>query len=88
MTTKEFKLTSKSQVTIPDMIKEALGISAGDSIVFDVQKDVVRILPSRRNSVNIMTLSRKYRTVPPKPVSVEAMDAVIRKGWGKVAVAV
>ncbi|GEM_PF-6369951 len=87
MMTREFKLTSKSQVTIPDMIKEALGIGAGDSIVFDVRKDVVRILPSRRHAVDIMTLSRKYRTVPPRPVSVEAMDEVIRKGWGKAAVA-
>ena len=39
MTTKEFKLTTKSQVTIPETIKEVLGISAGDAIVFDVNKD-------------------------------------------------
>ena len=79
MTTKEFKLTSKSQVTIPETIKAALGIGAGDSIVFDVNKDVVRILPSRRRSVNIMTLSEKYKTTPRKPVSLEAMDEAIGK---------
>jgi AbrB family looped-hinge helix DNA binding protein len=83
MTTREFKLTSKSQVTIPDTIKEALGISAGDSIVFDVNKDVIRILPFRRRSVDIMTLSAKYRTTPRKPVSLQDMDEAIRKAWSK-----
>jgi bifunctional DNA-binding transcriptional regulator/antitoxin component of YhaV-PrlF toxin-antitoxin module len=79
MTTKEFKLTMKSQVTIPDSIKDVLGISAGDSIVFDVHKDVVRILPSRKRAVDIMTLSQKYKTMPKKPVSVEDMDEAIRR---------
>ena len=87
MITKEFKLTSKSQVTIPDTIKEALGISAGDAIVFDVNKDVIRILPFRRRSVDIMTLSQKYRTTPKKPVSVEDMDETIRKAWNKTGTA-
>ncbi|MBF0387950.1 MAG: AbrB/MazE/SpoVT family DNA-binding domain-containing protein [Candidatus Omnitrophica bacterium] len=81
MTTKEFKLTSKSQVTIPDTIKEALGISAGDAIVFDVNKDVIRILPFRRRSVDLMTLSQKYKTTPRKPVSLEDMEETIRKAW-------
>ena len=83
MTTKEFKLTSKSQVTIPETIKEALGISAGDAIVFDVNKDVVRIRPFRRRAVDMMSLSLKYRTTPKRPVSIEDMDEAIRKAWLK-----
>ena len=40
MITKEFKLTKKSQVTIPETVKETLGIRAGDAVIFDVAKDV------------------------------------------------
>jgi bifunctional DNA-binding transcriptional regulator/antitoxin component of YhaV-PrlF toxin-antitoxin module len=86
MTTKEFKLTTKSQVTIPDSVKDILGISAGDAIVFDVNKDVVRILPSRRRSVDLMSLSKKYHTAPLRPVSIDDMNEAIHAGWKKAGV--
>lgn len=79
MTTREFRLTAKSQVTLPETVREALGISAGDAVVFEVRRDVIRILPSRRRTVDLMSLSRKYRTVPERPVSLEDMEAAIRK---------
>ena len=83
MITKEFKLTKKSQVTIPESVKETLGIKAGDAVVFDVYKDAVRILAFSKRSVDIMSLPRKYRTTPKRPVSVEDMNEAIRSGWRK-----
>ena len=59
MITKEFKLTKKSQVTIPETVKASLGIRAGDAVIFDVVKDIVRILPFRKRAVNIMSLPQK-----------------------------
>ena len=83
MTTKEFKLTTKSQVTIPEAIKAVLGIGAGDAIVFDVKNNAVRILPFRRRAVDIMSLSKKYKTTPKKPISIEDMNEAIQNAWGK-----
>jgi AbrB family looped-hinge helix DNA binding protein len=37
------KLSSKSQVTLPRKIREALGARAGDTIVYEVEGNVVRI---------------------------------------------
>lgn len=36
---KPFKLTSKYQATIPKEVRKKLDIKAGDSIVFQIQKD-------------------------------------------------
>ncbi|EKD26256.1 MAG: hypothetical protein ACD_79C01298G0001, partial [uncultured bacterium] len=38
MVTKEFKLTAKSQVTLPNEVKAALGLNAGDAIYFAIDK--------------------------------------------------
>jgi len=37
------KLSSKSQVTLPKKIREALGARAGDTIVYEVEGNVVRL---------------------------------------------
>ncbi|ATZ61427.2 MAG: AbrB/MazE/SpoVT family DNA-binding domain-containing protein [Methanosarcinales archaeon Met12] len=37
------KVSTKYQITIPKGIRQKIGISAGDIIVFDVQKDKVQI---------------------------------------------
>ncbi len=37
------KLSSKSQVTLPREVREALGARPGDTIVYEVEGNVVRI---------------------------------------------
>jgi antitoxin PrlF len=37
------KLSSKSQVALPKAVREVLGISPGDTIVYEIEDDVVRI---------------------------------------------
>jgi antitoxin PrlF len=37
------KLSSKSQVTLPKEVREALGARAGDTIVYEVEGNVVRL---------------------------------------------
>ncbi len=37
------KLSSKSQVTLPRKIREALGARPGDTIVYEVEGNVVRL---------------------------------------------
>ena len=37
------KITSKSQLTLPKTVREALGVGPGDSVVFHVDPDGVRL---------------------------------------------
>lgn len=37
------KLTSKGQVTVPKEVREKLGLTTGDDVMFFVEGDVVRI---------------------------------------------
>lgn len=42
------RITSKGQVTIPKAVREALGIKEGDSLLFEVEGDEVRVHAARR----------------------------------------
>ena len=37
------KITAKSQLTLPRAVREALGVGPGDSIIFHVDEDGIRV---------------------------------------------
>jgi len=37
------KISSKSQITLPRKVREALGATTGDMIIYEVEGDVVRL---------------------------------------------
>jgi AbrB family looped-hinge helix DNA binding protein len=41
------KITSKGQITIPAEVRRALGVREGDTVIFQKDGDVIRILPKR-----------------------------------------
>jgi AbrB family looped-hinge helix DNA binding protein len=41
------KLTSKYQATIPEPVRRALHLSAGDAIAFDIENDQIRLRKAR-----------------------------------------
>ena len=41
------KITSKGQVTIPKAVRDALGLKEGDSLLFEVEGDEVRVHVAR-----------------------------------------
>jgi AbrB family looped-hinge helix DNA binding protein len=45
------KITSKGQVTVPQEFRKEMGVTAGDSLVFQKQGNKVIISPRRRASV-------------------------------------
>ncbi len=45
------KMTTKGQITVPRAFREAMGISAGDSIVFRKHGDTIVLSPQRKRSV-------------------------------------
>jgi antitoxin PrlF len=47
---KQAKITAKSQITVPRDIRRALGVRAGDYLMFENDEAGVRIRPVRRGS--------------------------------------
>jgi antitoxin PrlF len=52
------KVTSKGQVTIPRAVRQALRVVAGDTIVFDVDSDGVRLRPCPGGTVEAFVAAR------------------------------
>jgi AbrB family looped-hinge helix DNA binding protein len=44
------KITSKGQITIPNEVRRALGVGAGDRLAFESQGGEVRVVPIRSES--------------------------------------
>lgn len=55
---REAKVTSKGQITIPREVRQALGVEAGDKIVFEEDENGMRVTPLRRISP-----FEKYRAI-------------------------
>ena len=73
-------LTSKGQTTIPKDVRDYLGLRPGDRIEFVLTEDkTVLLKPATRPVTDL----KGFLPKPPKPVSVEQMNAAIRKRAGK-----
>jgi AbrB family looped-hinge helix DNA binding protein len=73
-------LTSKGQTTIPKDVRQHLGLEPGDRIEFVLTEDKTVLL---RPATRAVTDLKGFLPKPPKPVTVEAMNAVIRKRAGR-----
>jgi AbrB family looped-hinge helix DNA binding protein len=47
---REAKITSKGQVTIPQAVRQALGVQPGDKLLFEEDASGVRVIPVRESS--------------------------------------
>ena len=70
-------LTSKGQTTIPLQVRERLGLRQGDAIDFVFQPDGSVTL--RRASRDVRSLEGFLHRPGMKPVSLEDMDAAVRR---------
>ena len=70
-------LTSKGQITLPKAIRQHLRVETGDAIDFVVGSDgEVRV---RAGDVDVTELKGLLRQAGRRPVSIEEMDAAIRR---------
>jgi len=70
-------LTSKGQITVPKSVRNALGLDSGDRVEFvETERGQFAIIAATRS---IQELNGKYRGRRNKPVSIEEMNAAIRK---------
>ena len=75
-------LTSKGQLTVPKVIRERLGLEAGDRVDFRLEQDgSARMLPVTRKASEVFGTLSAYRKK--RPVSVERMDENLRKSFGR-----
>lgn len=71
------KVTSKGQITIPQEVREAMGVSAGHRIDFVRMEDGKFLIVPKTGSIKAL----KGIIPPPKrPVTIEEMNAAIVAG--------
>jgi len=67
-------LTSKGQTTIPKDIRDALGLKAGDQLLFEVASGKIVVTPK---TGSIRDLIGIYHDPNRRPLTVEEMDQAI-----------
>lgn len=70
-------LTSKGQITLPKAIRDLLRLDAGDRVDFIVKDDGTVVL--RPATVDVRELKGLLHRKGIRPLSVEAMNAIIRR---------
>ena len=70
----EATLTSKSQLTVPKAVREALGIGPGDRIRFVPSLNGYRIVALKGDITRLHGVFKGRRT---KPLSIEEMKAAV-----------
>jgi len=55
------KVTTKGQVTIPQVIREELGIYAGSEVEFKVEDGTLRVIPIEKPHISKTSLSARMR---------------------------
>jgi AbrB family looped-hinge helix DNA binding protein len=70
-------VTSKGQITLPKVIRDLLRLDKGDRVDFVVQDDGTVVL--RPATVDARELKGLLHRKGLKPLSVEAMNAIIRR---------
>jgi antitoxin PrlF len=70
----ESTLTSKGQITIPKVVREALNLEVGDKVYFDVKGDGTVVLKARNEPVESLFGLLKSKARLRRPLSVEEMN--------------
>ena len=73
-------LTSKGQITLPKVVRERLGVEAGDKVEFvETEPGGFRVIAATRDVRDLKGVVPK----PAKPVTVEEMGRVIARMGGR-----
>jgi AbrB family looped-hinge helix DNA binding protein len=68
------KLTSKGQITVPQAVRQALGLEAGDKVDFVQVEGGYKLVPLRKD---VRALKGRFAGRVERPVSLEEMDEAI-----------
>ena len=70
----EATITSKGQVTIPADIRKAMGLSAGERVIFTQLDDGTIVFRAKRRSILELKGLLKHARTGKRPVSVRDMN--------------
>ena len=70
----ESTITSKGQITIPKVVREALHLEVGDKVYFDLKDDGSVVLMARNQPVESLFGMLKTKARLRRPVSIEEMN--------------
>ena len=73
------RLTSKGQVTIPQEIRERLGLLPQTEVEFEIDGDAVRIRPARGSNARGDALIARMRGVAPRGLTTDQIMALTRR---------
>ena len=77
----EATVTSKGQITIPVQVRKALGLEAGDRLMFELRDDGLRVRALHRRKASELrgTVRSETRYVSREAERAAAADALARK---------
>jgi antitoxin PrlF len=70
----ESTITSKGQITIPKVVREALHLEVGDKVYFDLKEDGTVVLVARNEPVESLFGLLKSKAKLRRPVRIEEMN--------------
>ncbi|HUO85424.1 MAG TPA: type II toxin-antitoxin system PrlF family antitoxin [Thermoanaerobaculia bacterium] len=70
-------MTSKGQVTVPKEIRDHLGLESGDRLSFEIREGGEVVIEAETADISEL---KGLLPPPRKAISIEQMDAAIRKG--------
>ncbi len=73
------KITSKGQVTIPQLIREQLHLYTGSKLEFVIKGNTVIMMPLNNKLSDLHGILPK----PKKPLSIEEMNDVIKRKYDR-----
>jgi len=70
----ESTITTKGQITIPKVVREALHLDVGDKVYFDVKEDGTVVLVARNAPVESLFGMLKTKARMRRPLTIEEMN--------------
>jgi AbrB family looped-hinge helix DNA binding protein len=71
-------LTSKGQITLPKVVRDALQLEVGDRVAFELRDDGV--VEMRPEAGDLLALHGSLKPADGRHVSLEAMHEAVRRG--------
>ncbi len=85
MVTKQIKISSKNQITIPQTVLKKLGVGPGDAIQLNIEGQHAEILVAKRKQLSALDLGKKFKSHPKKVLSIKQINQAIVDGYKDLA---
>jgi bifunctional DNA-binding transcriptional regulator/antitoxin component of YhaV-PrlF toxin-antitoxin module len=82
MVTRNFKLTSKRQITVPQAVLKQLGVGPGDSVCFEIQDNKgILIKAGHQEHLSALDLHKKFTAHVTCSASLDTINDAIARGY-------